>query len=73
MKTKRELQKRFSPSGSQIYHDVTIPKGARVVSCGDYTGQYFVDDLSFIDRKSDPFLFHDATYYGIRVESDEVE
>lgn len=57
----------------RMEHNVTIPKGTRCVPTPDRTGQYWVDDLSWIDRRAEPFLFHDAKHRGIRLRADQVE
>ena len=60
----------------------TIPKGTRVTDiaadgCKLTTGWYFIDDLSWIPTYDDGTkmhgLIHDATYYGITVDSRDVE
>lgn len=56
-------------------HAVTIPKGTRCVRIteGTTAGQFWVDDLSWIDRKAEPFLHHDATHRGIVIAPELVE
>ena len=40
-------------------------------ACADGTGQYFVEDLSWLDRNS--MTWHDANYYGIRLTPSQIE
>jgi hypothetical protein len=49
--------------------DIVIPAGTRVSPTGD--GQWFVKDLSWLDRNS--MTWHDANYYGIRLDTDQVD
>lgn len=69
IKTKNEITMNFGKGGLQ--YPITIPAGTRVSDCGDGTGQFFVEDISFIDRKH--IVWHDANYYGIRLNADQVE
>ncbi len=71
--TKCEIKTSFSPSCSKLSWDVVVPKGTEVRGCMDRTGQFFVEDLSFIDKKTSPLLYHDALYYGIRINKEDVE
>ena len=68
MRTKEEITMTFGkgPAGTQA--TITIPAGTRCMPTGD--GQYFVDDLSWLDRNS--ITYHDANYYGIRLNADQV-
>lgn len=72
-KTRFPISKKFSANQSSLSWIITIPKGTKVKPCNDNTKQYFVDDLSFIDRKKEPLLYHDAYYYGIRVDNEFIE
>ena len=67
MKTSREITMTFGKGSIQA--EITIPAGTRVVSASH--GEYFVDDLSWLDRNG--MTWHDAYYYGIRVPADQVE
>jgi hypothetical protein len=67
LKTKHEIKMNFRG------HDIVVPAGQSVSKCKDSTGQYFVENFaSFIDERVHPMLFHDATYYGIRVDVNDV-
>lgn len=72
MKTIHEIKVAFGegrPAMGGSVHHLTIPAGTRVSATGD--GQYFVEDLSWLDRRS--MAWHDANYYGIRLNADQVE
>jgi hypothetical protein len=67
--TKRELT--LTCKGFEI----VVPKGTECnnnTACGIDDQYYFVSDLSFIDRVKQGLLYHDATYYGIRVPESEL-
>lgn len=66
MKTTAPITMMFGKGGIQA--EITIPAGTRVTATGD--GQWFVEDLSWLDRNS--MTWHDANYYGIRLSSDQV-
>jgi hypothetical protein len=66
-RTKAEIKMRFGKGG--VLADITIPAHTRCVHASH--GQFFVDDLSWLDRNS--MTLHDATYYGIRIDADQVE
>ncbi len=70
MKTASEIKMKFGKGG--LLADITIPAGTRVVACGDASEQFFVDDLTWLDRKTQGMSLHDATYYGIRLNKDQV-
>ncbi|HEY3525881.1 MAG TPA: hypothetical protein VGK47_06775 [Nitrososphaeraceae archaeon] len=56
-------------------YDITIPKGTRIThntALGVDPKYNFVDDLSWIDKKTQFGLHHDATYYGIDVPAEFV-
>ena len=57
----------FGKGGLQ--YPITIPAGTHC-TVADH-GQYFVDDLSFLPANS--IQKHDATYYGIRLNAEQVE
>jgi hypothetical protein len=57
-------------------YDIVIPKGTRIThqtALGIDENYNFIDDLSFIDKKQWPLLYHDAFYYGITVDKSQVE
>jgi hypothetical protein len=66
IRTTSEIKMKFGKGGIQV--DITIPAGTRCSETGD--GQYFVEDLSWLDRNS--MTWHDANYYGIRLSADQV-
>lgn len=66
-RTSTEIEIAFGPTGWRVHH-VTVPAGTRVSPTGD--GQWFVEDLSWLDRNS--LVWHDANYYGIRLTTDQV-
>jgi hypothetical protein len=70
-RTKEEITTRFT--AVQTTYDITIPKHTRCreITSGSTAGSFWVDDLSWIDRKS--ILHHDAYYYGIVLSEDQVE
>lgn len=73
-RTKIDITTRFKPTAAPFWHEVTIPKGTRVKPVypeAKLPVDFFVDDLSFIDRNS--LTYHDAYYYGIRLSSEQVE
>lgn len=55
-----------------VEYVLTIPAHTRVTLCPDTSGQFFVDDLSWIEDKKS-MLHHDATHYGIRLPPERVE
>ena len=69
IRTKHPISMKFGKGGIQA--DITIPAGTRVSACADGTGQYFVEDLSWLDRNS--MTWHDANYYGIRLTPSQIE
>lgn len=69
MKTARAITMMFGKGHPSMQVEITIPAGTRVSPTGD--GQYFVEDLSWLDRNS--MTWHDANYYGIRIDADQVE
>lgn len=65
MKTKREMRDvKFGPGHSVA----TVPAGTRAAY---HHGQLFVDDFSFLPAGS--MRHHDAYYYGIRLQPEDVE
>jgi hypothetical protein len=64
-------------------HDIVIPKGTRIThktATGVDPNYNFIDDLSWIPlidfngKKLKNFsLIHDATYYGININPEDVE
>jgi hypothetical protein len=67
MWTRGEIKMPFGKGGIQV--EIIIPAGTRVSPASH--GQYFVEDLGFLDRNS--MTWHDANYYGIRLNADQVE
>lgn len=65
MKTKREIK--WRRVFSAIPGDITIPAGSPVVKEGT---SFWVNSNIF---KGKPIERHDAIYYGIRVDPDNVE
>ena len=63
MKTNREIK------WERRLCTIMVPAGGRVKPCNDGTGQYWVDDLTFLCGN---FYYHDAYYYGIRVNPEDV-
>jgi len=56
-------------------YDITIPAGTRLThktALGDDPNYNFVNDLSFIDKRNWPILYHDAYYYGIDISKEYV-
>ncbi len=66
-RTSKPITMLFGKGGIQT--EITIPAGTRVSPASH--GQYFVEDLSWLDRNS--MTWHDANYYGIRLNADQVE
>jgi len=69
MKTTKEIKMNFKG------YDITIPAGTRVThntALGPDPNYHFIDDLSFINKKEMPLLWHDANYYGINVPKELV-
>jgi hypothetical protein len=66
MKTAHEIKMKFGKGG--IVVDIVIPAGTRCKPAGH--DQFFVADLSWLDRNS--MTWHDAYYYGIRLNADQV-
>jgi hypothetical protein len=71
--TKDEIKMEFG--AGQIKYPITIPKGTRCkeIHKGDIMGKFWVDDLSFLDWKTQGIVLHDATFYGIILEPHQVE
>lgn len=69
-RTKHEITTTFGKGPIQA--TITIPAGTRCKPCGDSTGQFFVDDLSWLDKRTQGLTYHDAYYYGIRLNADQV-
>ena len=63
MKTNREIK------WERRLCTIMVSTGVRVKACSDGTGQYWVGDLTFLKGN---FYQHDAEYYGIRVNSQDV-
>jgi hypothetical protein len=72
-RTKAEI--RMTVRFSRMEHDVTIPAHTRCrkITEGSTAGRFWVDDLSWIDAKAEPFLHHDATHRGIDLDPSQVE
>lgn len=70
-RTKFDITKTWAPTGVRLQHIFTIPKGTRVIPCGDGEN-YFVDEFAWI-KASDGFLRHDAEHYGIRLHKSLIE
>jgi hypothetical protein len=66
MKTTHEIKMMFGKGPLQT--EITIPAGTRVSPASH--GQYFVEDLSWLDKNS--MTYHDANYYGIRLNADQL-
>lgn len=67
IRTKQAITMKFGKGGIQV--DITIPAHTRCSPASH--GQFFIEDLSWINRNS--MTWHDANYYGIRVDADQVE
>lgn len=66
MKTKREIR----IENWRDHGPLVIPAGQPVVPTSH--NQFFVESFgSFLDRNS--MAYHDAKYYGIRVDAEDVE
>ncbi|KVV07410.1 hypothetical protein [Burkholderia ubonensis] len=63
----------FGAAGSKLKYDVIVPAGTRCVKLegGGGTPVWVVEDLSFIEDKQS-ILYHDAYYYGIKVEESQL-
>ena len=70
--TKERIQRKWCHD--RMEYDVDIPKGTRcrLITEGGTLGCFFVDDLAWIPQDQG-FLRHDAIYYGIVLQPDEVE
>lgn len=66
--TAHEVRMMFGKGPASMQVEIVIPAGTRCSETGD--GQYFVEDLSFLDRNST--TWHDANYYGIRLTAEQV-
>jgi hypothetical protein len=56
-------------------YDIIVPMATRLThrtALGHDPNYHFVDDLSFIDKKQWPLLWHDAYYYGIDIPKEFV-
>lgn len=69
IRTKAEIRMQFSKGGFQV--EICIPAGTRCKPAGN--GQFFVDDLAWLDKRTQGLTYHDAYYYGIRLDADQVE
>lgn len=65
--TKHEIKMMFGKGGVQT--EIVIPAGTRISPAS--RGQWFVEDLSWLDRNS--MTWHDANYYGIRLDATMVQ
>lgn len=72
-RTKEEI--RMTVTFFKMSHDIIIPKHTRcaLITEGTTAGRFWVDDLSWINRKEEPFLHHDATHRGIDLDPSQVE
>lgn len=72
-RTKREIKMDWTCH--RMTWNLIIPKGTRCkkITEGATIGRYWIDDLSWIDRKENGFLYHDAYHYGIDIDASEVE
>lgn len=55
-------------------YDITIPKGTLIThntACGYDENYNFINNLSWIPKEQS-FIKHDATYYGINVNKEDV-
>lgn len=50
-----------------------IPQGLKARPCEDSSGQFFLDELPIDLFPPNSFERHDATYYGVRLNQDQVE
>lgn len=66
-RTKEAVSMKFGKGGIQA--DIIIPAYTRCSPTSH--GQFFVEDLSWLDRNS--MTWHDANYYGIRIDAEKVE
>jgi len=67
-RTAREIKMKFRDK-----YDIVIPAGQPVSKCPHSTAQYFVENFgSFINEVTQWSLYHDAKFYGIRVEAADV-
>jgi hypothetical protein len=71
MHTAREIKMKFGRGSPLMQVEITIPAGTRVSPTGD--GQFFVEDLSWLDKRTMGLTWHDANYYGIRLTADQVQ
>lgn len=68
--TKEEIKMNFRG------HDIIIPKGTRIThntARGKDEKYNFIDDLSFIDKKTNFVLWDDACHYGINIDKSMIE
>ncbi len=69
-RTKQEI------SMSIFGYDIVIPKGTPTTNktaCGIDPNYNFIADLSWIDKKNQYGLWHDAYYYGINIAPELLE
>ena len=59
----------------RMEYPIDVPRGTRctLIKDGSTAGKYWIDDLSWIDKKADGMKYHDAYFYGIIIEPDQVE
>ena len=71
--TAKEITTEFGPSGSVMQHTVTVPQGTRCRKLQGGSGvTWVVSDLSFIDKKANGFMYHDADHYGILIAEESL-
>lgn len=70
MKTKSGITMTYGKGGIQVV--IRVPEGTRVRACNDGSGEYFVDNLDWLDPRTQGMTLHDATYYGIRLAPEHV-
>lgn len=69
--TKEEIKINF-----RHYGEITIPKGTRIThnTANGFDPDYnFIVDLTWINKKENYPLWHDAYYYGIDIDASLIE
>lgn len=67
-----ETEVTFGATGSHLQYTVSVPAGTACRKLDGGSDPWVVQDLSFLDRKAMPLMYHDAYYYGIRVPEEKI-
>lgn len=66
-----DMQWDAGPGANNAVYHLVIPAHTRVRPTDDKPGEFWVDDLSWLDKNS--MAYHDAYYRGVRLAADQIE